>query len=752
MTTDLTPIPNTETRSAMAERVRNEATQLAKRRVPIVQQPDNETLSDTLRAEPDDDGWVAAHATFTKGLAHDRYGRVKQADLQGLVKAINQDANGTHYAASPFPTTYTTGKPAEFNAALYDPVGTPHHAYSRPAHMKPRGWESPLAGHTLDLQGADADQLSMAPAPELGSPELTAEMAEVYCAAVIRDIAFANWASDPKVTTITADLAALPYFTDPADDTSPGGRRRLARLKNHTALSVDTLFRGSTPGAKTGPYISQFLYLGSEPRKTGEVDFTQLTQGGPKDAPGGAIGLPEMHDLAATGSAGPIPTDTTAGLIRYGIQAISQRFTPHDAHVDHMIEWQTWLDVQNGANRKDDLDIWHRNGEESRFIATPRDLATYVHFDALYQAYLNATLLLLGAKVPTDTGLPEGGKGTRNAFATFGDPHILSLVCEVATRALKAVRRQKYNIHLRSRPEALAAALSLAWTGTDENLTALGHQSKALQQMATALGGADGILQTVAEHNANAQGFWDSHNWPEDHGPLGSKDFNALLPMAFPEGSPMHPAYGAGHATVAGACITIVKAFFEMYQGVPDRGFSIYDTLGITKPKRDLYHNRFPAELFGVESPLTVTHDAWKGMTEDERARVPFPTAVLPDPDSAHTTLKQISENLTIQQELDKLAANIAIGRNFAGVHYYSDYFDSLRMGERLAVSILQEQMLTYREPVSMRFTSFDGDYVMVVGTGGSADQDDTATLVWTPDGVGGTRTAFQEWWSRHNG
>ena len=41
---------------------------------------------------------------------------------------------------------------------------------------------------------------------------------------------------------------------------------------------------------------------------------------------------------------------------------------------------------------------------------------------------------------------------------------------------------------------------------------------------------------------------------------------NLLLPMAFPEGSPMHPAYGAGHATVAGGCVTMLKAFFEMFQ------------------------------------------------------------------------------------------------------------------------------------------------------------------------------------------
>src|SRR6185436_18208399 len=41
------------------------------------------------------------------------------------------------------------------------------------------------------------------------------------------------------------------------------------------------------------------------------------------------------------------------------------------------------------------------------------------------------------------------------------------------------------------------------------------------------------------------------------------KNNSWFLPMAFPEGCPMHPSYGAGHATVAGACVTILKAFFD---------------------------------------------------------------------------------------------------------------------------------------------------------------------------------------------
>src|SRR5437660_6510937 len=36
-----------------------------------------------------------------------------------------------------------------------------------------------------------------------------------------------------------------------------------------------------------------------------------------------------------------------------------------------------------------------------------------------------------------------------------------------------------------------------------------------------------------------------------------------LLPITFPEGSPTHPSYGSGHATVAGACVTVLKAFFN---------------------------------------------------------------------------------------------------------------------------------------------------------------------------------------------
>ena len=72
------------------------------------------------------------------------------------------------------------------------------------------------------------------------------------------------------------------------------------------------------------------------------------------------------------------------------------------------------------------------------------------------------------------------------------------------------------------------------------------------------------------------------------------------------------------------------------------------------------------------------------------------------------------SNPLTVEGELNKLASNISIGRNWAGVHYFSDYVESLRMGEQIAIGILEEQKLTYRENFSMTVPLFDGGSIRI--------------------------------------
>ncbi len=727
--TDLRPIPDGENRRDIAKRIRQTASRTATGRGKHVPQKNNCEATDAL----DDAGkcdWVPAHGTFSKGLTHDDHGRVKAEDLDGLISELNQaPADPGQETEAPFPGVYKgsdAGKAAKFNVAMHS------HGYVRPSgSTRPRAFESPLSGHTFELEGADADAVGMPPAPKLGSDELVAEMAEIYGAALLRDVPFAKWAGSAEVDAIAKAINSLPFFSEKAEGAP--GKRAQARGE----ISAQSLFVGSTPGAKTGPYISQFLLVGNAERSSLDPGDSESGIHAERAAPSqdalnrAARFVPKQISSAMAGEATQIGSEN--GFIRYGTQVIPQQITGHLDGLNHMTEWASWLDVQNGSNRKDAYD---RFNDQARFIATPRDLATYVHFDALYQAYLNACLILLGGEQPSDVGLPEGaGHETRDGFATFGGPEVLTRVTEVATRALKAVRRQKYNIHLRSRPEAVAAGIAMAWEGGEAALN-LGAQRDILMYMKDALHHA-GLLELIATSNAKQNQFWEGQYGNVDLGPL-SEGSNALLPMAFPEGSPMHPAYGAGHATVAGACVTILKAFFEMFDlgdHPPERGMlALYD---IVKEGAG-YPGTFPAHLFGAERQLTGKNAM-------------LPSAYEPDHHYDYQKLREVEgPDLTIQGELDKLAANISIGRNFAGVHYYTDYYESLRMGERIAVSILQEHMLTYREPVSMRFRSFDDDNIMICGTGGSRGLDDAVVFVWDQAGKGGAEGDFTAWWQRH--
>ncbi|MEM9734932.1 MAG: bromoperoxidase [Pseudomonadota bacterium] len=690
MTGPLKPVPDGATRADIAEQVRLTAATNSKDRAPRLPQRAN---GDLAKAMAGGNVTIAAFGTFTKGLTHDNYGRVRAADLQKLVDELNQKPSDPVFQTqSPFPGVYdpnlpTGGRPVSFGVPLFN---GPY--VSDPA-LQPRGWESPLAGHTFDTQGDDADGVGMRPAPQVGSDELTAEMAEVYSAALLRDKKFSDWATDPTVAHLIGEMNKLPYFASEEGLDKAAKMRRAARFKNNVH-DVNSVFRGSGPRAKEGPYISQFMLIGNSQRTNpGASPNTAKT---PKD-----------------------------GVILYGLQDILQQFIGHEDYFDHMTTWPVWRDVQNAANRGD----LNRYNRAPRFISTPRDLATYVHFDALYQAYLNAVLILNSMVAQTDVGLPEGPQLTRTAFATYGGPHILSLVTEVATRALKAVRRQKFNIHLRSRPEVMGAALALASAGGN-SANALGPFKGDFDAMATAL---VSILDEIKKHNKDQNQRQGIDNNPGD--PIDANS-NALLPMAFPEGSPMHAAYGAGHATVAGACVTVVKAFYEMFTVDESvRGqIPLYDVVTKSSGYPAL---KFPTELFTDEKILSGPNEALKVYQADPN-----------DP----TTLSEVTSSppLTVQGELDKLAANISIGRNFAGVHYYTDYYDSVRMGERIAVSMLQDQMLTYREPVTMRFKSFDGDYVMIAGTGGSVGRNDALVFVWDKNQNGGTETDFHNWYNRH--
>lgn len=473
--------------------------------------------------------------SFSKALPHNNLGEVDLAAFNALVNAM------------------TTGVPADFEAI---PLGASSSATQRKL-------VNPQSGLAFDMQGADSHHLVQPPPPAFNSAWQAGEIGENYWMAVLRDLPFERYGTDPLVAQACEDLSRFSDFRGP---------------KVAGQVTPATLFRGETPGDLIGPYISQFLY---------------------KNIPFGASGCTnKMYTLLGG--------------------------------IDYMTKYPEWLDVQRGSSVVGPAYF----DSVPRYIRNGRDLSQWVHVDVLFQAYFQAMLILIqppnpsdplsggGIGAPFDAGNPYAGLLKQEGFGTFGGPFIATMVCEPSTRALKAVWYQKWGVHRKLRPEEFGGRIHNHLTGAANYPI---H--------------ADILNSTVLSRTYR-------------------KHRSYLLPMAFPEGSPIHPSYGAGHATVAGACTTILKAFFD--------------------------------ESFIIPNPVV--------------------------PDVSGTGLLPYGgPPLTVGNELNKLAANIAIGRNIAGVHWRSDYSESVKLGEAIAISMLRDQKSCYNETFSgFSLTKFDGTTIVI--------------------------------------
>jgi membrane-associated phospholipid phosphatase len=316
--------------------------------------------------------------------------------------------------------------------------------------------------------------------------------------------------------------------------------------------------------------------------------------------------------------------------IPYGPTKIMQRYHSPTPGVEYMTTYAQWLNIQNGgapeASQYDPLlgTMIGRTALDptARYIRNNRDLGEYVHQDFTYQAFLNAALILLGLRAPFDAGNPYRSYRTQAPFITFGGPDILDLVARVANDALKASWFQKWLVHRRLRPEEFGGRVHHHKVGAARYPI---HSELLLSP----------VLNLVF-----------------------LKHSSYFLPMAYSEGCPVHPAYPAGHAVIAGACATIIKAFFD--------------------------------ESFIMPEPVVASADGL----------VLLPYSGAP---------------LTLGGEMNKLASNIAIGRDAAGVHWRSDGIEGLKLGEAVAISLLTDMRRTYTEPFGgFSLTKFDGTTVTV--------------------------------------
>jgi len=420
---------------------------------------------------------------------------------------------------------------------------------------------------------------------------------------------------------------------------APRDREAVERLNNpQAAYAIDLV--GADPSALAlpppPPFASQAmaadmveLYWRALMR---DVSFREFE--------GNALAPAAVEDLAAVGSRarttatlfrgetegdrrGPLLSQFLWRDVPYGVSTLEQRFRLPSRGQDFLVTFADWLACQRGAAARASL----RLDPTPRYMASFRDLGEYVHRDFSFQAFMNAGLIIQrmggsrGDGVLSHTN-PYRGSSSQFGDITLGNKNLLSLLAQASLLGQKASYYQKWQVHRRARPEVFGARIDVHLGG---------RKSYDLHPAVLA---SEALARTRAAH-----GSW-------------------LLPQAFPEGSPTHPSYPSAHAVNAGACATVLKAFF-------DESFEIPEAVQASADGARL--------------------EPWSG------------------------------ETLTLGGEIDKLAANIALGRDGAGVHFRTDSMHGLQLGEEVALGLLAETSLSYSERFDgFALKRFDGEKVRV--------------------------------------
>jgi hypothetical protein len=304
--------------------------------------------------------------------------------------------------------------------------------------------------------------------------------------------------------------------------------------------------------------------------------------------------------------------------VPFGAATFVQAYRTTVASDDYMTSFPAWLAIQRGAAAASNV-----FDTTPRYIRNNRDMSEYLHRDFTYQAYSLAALLLTSygnpALAPNNYYLSST---TQSGSITLGMHFNLDLVARAAIYALRAVWYQKWLVHRRLRPEAFGGCI---------HNTLIGTAKYAIH--------ADVLNCAALPQVFNATGSY-------------------LLPMPYPEGSPMHPSYPAAHAAVAGACVTVLKAVYN--------------------------------PSFVIPSPVTAS--------DDGLSLIPYTGAAL-----------------TVGDELNKLASNMSMGRNAGGVHYRSDGIEGLKLGEGVAISMLRDvATIVHEQFAGFTLTKFDGTTVTI--------------------------------------
>lgn len=524
-----------------------------------------------------------------------------------------------------------------------------------------RKWISPRSSNAGSMKGAHPSIVGDKPgAAEMQEPwgvrsaELVAEQVEAYLFAVCRNVAFRDYGTGAR----TDDAASFDAI-DSHDSITQWAADRLnetltavADADSEYANTTDVIETLQIPTAETGGVTPETLFRGH-------------SRGGDPNGPDDTTGqfhsqflLQRLYPLFPSGCA-PYVAGLT-GVTELDIDGIAmERHVPIANQREFGVTFDDFVALQNGdipAEYVGDDFV----ADRGRYPYVGRDMGTHVHTDGPYQEYYRAATVLLFWDFPRTPRSPYVGNSPNEADGvTFGPVDPFALVGAVSYEAFKTAWTQKWRSFRRLRPEAVGGLVDLEQR---QNETPL--EDPVLHDVVESRP-VSNVLDVVREYNGRQadQGFVDSKSDAQ----------TLLLGQMYPEGSPTHPAYPSGHATMAGAGVTVLKALFDDEASIETTGM---------RP-------------VGID-PADPTSHVFIDRGEH------FDPAVV---------------NQTVGSELDKLASNIAHARMFGGVHFRSDGERGIRLGEQVAIRFLQDHLREYPEGDfggKFEFTGRDGHRVEV--------------------------------------
>jgi hypothetical protein len=169
------------TRRKQAANLRIDAAN-AQRALPVPAHPDN----------GDEALYATRIGSYSKGLKHDpSTGEVDPAAYNALLAAI------------------ASGNDADFDSIVTRGL------YGSSDPLRRRRQVNPQSAYTFDLEGTDSQQLAMRAAPAFASAEEAGEMVELYWMALLRDVNFLDYATNPIALKAAGDLSRLSDFRGP---------------------------------------------------------------------------------------------------------------------------------------------------------------------------------------------------------------------------------------------------------------------------------------------------------------------------------------------------------------------------------------------------------------------------------------------------------------------------------------------------------------------------------------------------------